>query len=61
MCKIITSILDRESLSVTESWRISLGIIFLVNLVAVVALMLIILWVKLVNGRKGKNELSKEN
>lgn len=59
--KIITSILDRESLSVTESWRISLGIIFLVNLVAVVALMLIILWIKLVNGRKGKNELSKEN
>jgi len=60
--KIITAILDRESLSVTESWRISLGIIFAVNLLAVVALVLIILWIKLVNRKCGKtNEKSKEN
>jgi predicted MFS family arabinose efflux permease len=60
--KIITSILDRESLSVTESWRMSLGIIFAVNLFAVVALMLIIIWIKLAN-RKGRqtNEISEEN
>lgn len=60
--KIITSILDRESLSVTESWRMSLGIIFAVNLFAVLALMLIIIWIKLAN-RKGRqiNEISEEN
>lgn len=61
--KIITSILDRESLSTVESWRISLGVIFGTNLLAVAALVLILAWIKFINrNRKDAiNETAKEN
>ena len=54
--KIITSILDKESLSVTESWRISLGVIFGANLFAVTILFAVVMWIKLVNRKGSCNE-----
>lgn len=57
--KIITSILDKESLSITESWRISLGVIFGATLFSVIALFAIVIWIKFLNRKDKVN--AKEN
>ena len=54
--KIITSILDKDSLSITESWRISLGVIFAINLFSVLVLVSLIFIIKFVNRKYKKNE-----
>ncbi len=59
--KIITTILDKESLSVTESWRISLGVIFAANLLAVVILVALVFFIKLLNRKDKRNEVCEEN
>ncbi len=50
--RIIASILDNESLTTSESWQSSFLLIFILNLVIVLAILLIELWVYLVNRKK---------
>ena len=54
--KLVTSILDREELSVTESWREAFSSVFLWNLVIVLFLVLMIVFVKLLNRKDRKLE-----
>lgn len=54
--KLVTSILDREELSVAESWREAFSSIFLWNLVIVLFLVLMIVFVKLLNRKDRKLE-----
>ena len=53
--RIIASILDNESLSVSESWQNSFLLILTLNIVIVAAILLIELWVYLIN-RKPKKQ-----
>ncbi len=54
--KIVTSILDREKLSVTESWHEAFFSVFLWNLAIVVFLVLMIVAVKLLNRKDRRLE-----
>ena len=50
--RVVASILDNESLSVSESWQNAFLLIFILNLVIVAAILLIELWVYLINRKK---------
>ncbi|MBQ7333230.1 MAG: MFS transporter [Clostridia bacterium] len=53
--RFLASILDNESLSVTESWQMSFISVFALNAFIVVAILLIELWVYLANRKKESN------
>ncbi len=53
--RFLVSILDNESLSVTESWQMSFLSVFALNVFIVVAILLIELWVYLANRKKASN------
>lgn len=50
--RVVASILDNESLSVSDSWQTAFLLIFILNLVIVAAILLIELWVYLINRKK---------